>query len=80
MSRVHGVSDRRAGLLARFAFFMSRRKLGRVITPLRVIAHHNRLLCGYLHMELAQQASRSLPPALKALVDVEVARRIGCPF
>lgn len=80
MARIEGVSDRKAGLLARFVFFMSRRKLGRVIMPLRVWAHHRRLLRGYVHMELAQQAARSIPASLKALVDVDVARRIGCPF
>ncbi len=80
MSRVQGVGDREGGLLARFVFFMSRRRLGRVVEPLRVIAHHRRLLRGYLHMELAQDAARSVPKSLKALVDVEVARRIGCPF
>ncbi len=80
MARIDEVSDRGAGLLARLVFFMSRKRLGRVITPLRVAAHHRRLLRGYLHMELAQQAAHSISPALKALVDVETARRIGCPF
>ena len=78
MARIEGAS--RPSLFARFVFFMTRRKLGRVVTPVRVCAHHPRLLRGYVHMELAQQAANSLPPALKALVNVDVARRIGCPF
>jgi len=80
MARIDGVSNRRASPFARFVFFMSKRRLGRVITPLRVTAHHPRLLRGYAHMELAQQAARSAPASLKALVDVHVARMIGCPF
>ena len=80
MTRIEGVSNKRASLFARFVFFMSKRRLGRVIAPLRVTAHHPRLLRGYTHMELAQQAARSVPVSLKALVDVHVARLIGCPF
>lgn len=80
MARIEGVSDRKASLLARIVFFMCRRRLGRVITPLRVKAHHPRLLRGYTHMELAQQAACSVPLSLKSLVDVYVAKLIGCPF
>jgi hypothetical protein len=80
MTRIDEVSSRKAGLLARFAFFISRRVVGKVVTPLRVKAHHRRLLRGYIHMELAQQAAHSVAPALKTLVSVAAARRIGCPF
>lgn len=59
---------------------MCKRRLGRVIAPIRIKAHHPRLLRGYAHMELAQAAARSVPHSLKALVDVYVARLIGCPF
>jgi hypothetical protein len=70
MTRIKEVSNRHAGLLGRFAFFMS----------LRVTAHHRRLLRGYIHMEMAQQAAHSVSPTLKTLVSVAAARRIGCPF
>jgi hypothetical protein len=80
MARIEGVSHGRASLFARLVFFMCKRRLGRVIMPLRVKAHHPRLLRGYTHMELAQQAAHAVPLSLKALVDVYVARLIGCPF
>jgi len=80
MARIDGVSDQRASPFARLVFFMCKRRLGRVIAPLRVQAHHPRLLRGYTHMELAQQAASSVPISLKALLDVHVARLIGCPF
>lgn len=80
MARIEGVSNRSASLFARVVFFMTKRRLGRVITPVRLMAHHPRLLRGYVHMELAQQAGKSVSPSLKALVDVQAARLIGCPF
>jgi hypothetical protein len=80
MARIEGVSNQRASLFARFVFLMSRRRLGKVIAPLRIKAHHPRLLRGYAHMELAQQTASTIPMSLKALVDVRVARLIGCPF
>lgn len=80
MARIEGVPPKRASLFTRLAYVLTKRRLGRVIMPIRIQAHHPRLLRGYAHMELAQQAARSLPASLKALVDVYVARLIGCPF
>ena len=56
------------------------RGLGRVITPIKVHAHHPRLLRGLAAMEMAQQAVSSVDDALKELVNIRVAMRIGCPF
>lgn len=79
MARLTGV-ERGGGLLARLAFFLTRRRLGRVPRPLRIVALHPRLLMGYGQMELAQDKAASLPPALKKLAQVRVAMRVGCPF
>lgn len=79
MPRIHGLT-RGGSLLARAAFFLSRRKLGRVIRPVRVHALHPRLLLGYGGMETAQGKARRLPPTVKALAQIRVAMRIGCPF
>lgn len=75
-----GVDPERAGLVARIAFFFTRRKVGRVIAPVRVHAHHPRLLRGYAGMELAQEAASRLPAALKTLAGIRAATRVGCPF
>ena len=75
-----GVDPKRASLVARIAFFFTRRKVGRVIAPVTVHAHHPRLLRGYAGMEMAQEAASRLPSALKTLAGVRAATRIGCPF
>ncbi len=79
MARIRGV-EQGGSLLARAAFWMTRRKVGKVIRPVRVHALHTRLLTGYGQMEMAQEKARRLPAALKSLVHVRVAMRIGCPF
>lgn len=79
MARIDGVTEG-GSLLARIAFFFTRRKVGRVVRPVRVHALHTRLLQGYAQMELAQDKASRLPAALKALAQVRVSMRIGCPF
>jgi hypothetical protein len=59
---------------------MTRRKVGRVVLPIKVTAHHPRLLRAVAAMEMGQAAARSVGAALKALVQVKVAMLVGCPF
>ncbi len=79
MARIESVESTNRPF-TRFAFFMSKRKLGRVITPIKIMAHHPRLLRAYAHMELGQEAARTVDAQLKALVQVKIAMSIGCPF
>jgi len=79
MARIDGVESG-GSLLARVAFFLTRRKIGRVVKPVRIHALHTRLLSGYGQMELAQEKASLLPSGLKSLACVRVAQRIGCPF
>lgn len=80
MARIPGVERHKAGLVPRLAYWLTKRKVGRVILPIKIHAHHPRLLRGLGGMEMAQEAARSVDPALKTLVGVRVAMRIGCPF
>jgi len=79
MARIKGVSSG-GSLLARIAFLMTRRKGGRVVMPVRIHALHTRILYGYGQMEMAQEKARRVPAAAKALAQVRIAMRIGCPF
>ncbi|RJP38131.1 MAG: hypothetical protein C4547_04900 [Phycisphaerales bacterium] len=80
MARIEGVEHKNAGVFVRLAYFMTRRRLGRLITPIAITAHHPRLLRAQAHMELGQEAARTVPAQLKALVQVKVAMMVGCPF
>jgi hypothetical protein len=80
MGRIKGVENHEAGWLTRFIFWMVKRKLGRVIEPVRITAHHPRLLKAMGQMEMGQEAARSVDAALKTLVSIKVAMQVGCPF
>ena len=80
MARIEGVDGKKAGLFVRMAYWFTRRKVGRVVEPVRIHAHHTRLLRGLAGMEMAQEAASSVDPPVKALAQVRVANRIGCPF
>lgn len=80
MARIGGVAARDGGLFVRLAYFLTKRKVGRVVTPIKIVAHHPRLLRALAHMELGQEAARTLSPQLKALVQVKVAMLVSCPF
>ncbi len=80
MARIEGIPPGTGGPFVRLAYRMTRRRLGKVVTPIRIVAHHPRLLRALAHMELGQEAANAVDPKLKALVQVKVATLIGCPF
>ena len=80
MARIVGVSSKNAGPVTRLAYWFTKRKVGSVIMPIKIHAHHPRLLRGLGFMEMAQQAAKSVDPRLKELVNLRVAMRVGCPF
>jgi hypothetical protein len=80
MARIDGLEANQAGLFARFAYWMTKRKFGRVMLPVKINAHHPRLLRAMGAMEMGQQAAKFVDPALKMLAQVKVAMLIGCPF
>ena len=80
MARISGVEPRQAGPLTRFTFWMTKRKLGRLIEPVTIAAHSTRILRGTVQMEVAQAAVHSLDTSLKELAAVKAAMLIGCPF
>jgi hypothetical protein len=47
--------------------------------PIRVTAHHPRLLRATAHMEMGQEAAHSVPARLVPRLR-QAARLIGCPF
>jgi len=80
MARIRGVESSETGLLTRFLYWMTKRKLGRVILPFKVTAHQPRLLLPAGQMEMGQQAVRRVEHKLKALASIKAALLIGCPF
>ena len=80
MARIRGVEAGEAGLFTRFLYWMTKRKVGRVILPFKVSAHQPRLLLAVGQMEMGQQALRTVDAKLKALAGIKTATLVGCPF
>jgi AhpD family alkylhydroperoxidase len=79
MARIEGMSRSRT-LVARLAFFLSRRSYGRVIAPARVYALDSRLLLAVVLMEEVQEWAKQTSARVKQLFRMPVAWRIGCPW
>ena len=84
MARIEGADPSQlglfGGLLARIVYALTRRKLGRVVMPVRVTAHHPQILWGYGQMEQSLLSSHRVDAALKQLATLRVATLVGCPF
>jgi hypothetical protein len=84
MARISGAPRNQGGLIRRLfvgiVYSLTRRRLGRVIMPIQVTAHHPKIFWGYLQMEQSQMGARLLDDKLKGLVQLRVATLVGCPF
>lgn len=84
MARIEGADPRNQGffhgILTRIAYLMTKRKVGRLVMPVRIAAHHSKLLWGYGQMEQSLLGSRQVPQVLKDLGQLRVATLVGCPY
>jgi 4-carboxymuconolactone decarboxylase len=86
MVRMKGVEPHEAGWFTGLIYWMVRRKVGkltgqkRLLEPLKITAHHPRLLRALGQMEMGQEAATLLPAPLKSLASIKAATLIGCPF
>jgi len=84
MTRMNGAEPSQLGLLhglfARIVYALTKRKLGRLVMPVRVTAHHLQTLWGYGQMEQSLLSSHRLDDALKELATLRVSTLVGCPF
>jgi hypothetical protein len=84
MARISGASSNQGGLIRRLfvgvVYSLTRRRLGKVIMPIQVAAHHPRILWGYCLMEQSQMGAKLVDHKLKGLAELRVATLVGCPF
>jgi len=84
MARIRGAPSNRGGLFRRLfvglVYALTRRRLGHVIMPVQVTAHHPKILWGYAQMEQSQLGSKLVDHKLKGLAELRVATLVGCPF
>jgi 4-carboxymuconolactone decarboxylase len=86
MARMQGVEPHEAGWLTRLIYLFVKRALykitgqARVPEPIKIAAHHPKLLRAVGQMEGGQAAATSVPAGLKALAGIRAATLVGCPF
>jgi len=84
MARIPGATRSQGGLIRRLfvglVYSLTRRRLGRVIMPIQVTAHHPGILWGYAQMEQSQASCKLVDHKLKGLAELRVATLVGCPF
>jgi alkylhydroperoxidase family enzyme len=79
VARIKGVPEN-SSPLTRVAYPITRRKVGRMVEPVEVAAHHPRLMLAMAAFEEAIGRSRRVPASLKALAELQAASHVGCPF
>ena len=84
MARINCATSNQGGPIRRLfvglVYWLTRRRLGRVIMPVQVTAHHGKIFWGYLQMEQSQMSSKLVDVKLKGLAQLRVATLVGCPF
>jgi hypothetical protein len=84
MARIAGAPADSGGALRRLfvrgVYSLTKRRLGRLIMPVQVTAHHPTILWGYGQMEQSQATSKLVDAKLKGLAELRVATLVGCPF
>ena len=86
MARMNGLEPQQAGWYTRLVYWLVRRGVGkltgssRLVEPVKITAHHPRLLKAYGQMEMGQGAATSVLASVKALASIKVATLVGCPF
>jgi hypothetical protein len=83
MARLDPVDLDRLGFFSRqfvrFVYWVSERMLGKVVLPLKIAAHHPRLLFGRSLVEGVALGSHSVDDRLKTLASLSVSLAVGCP-
>ena len=84
MARIPGAPRNQGGLIRRLVvgivYSLTQRRLGRLIMPVQVTAHHPKIFWGYIQMEQSQASSKLIDAKLKGLAELRVATLVGCPF
>jgi hypothetical protein len=86
MARMNGLEPQQAGWYTRLVYWLVRRSVGkitgssRLVEPVKITAHHPRLLQAYGQMEMGQGAAAAVPASLKGLAELKAATLIGCPY
>jgi hypothetical protein len=81
MARISGADPSKqgllSGLLTRIVYGLTKRKLGRLVMPVRIAAHHSKILWGYGQMEQSLLGCQLVDAGLKDLAQLRVGSTHG---
>jgi len=78
MARIEGAKS--GHWMVKLAYYVTKKKTGKLLMPVQILAHHPTLLGGFGYMERTFRKSKSVEPRLKDLVQLRTASVIGCAF
>ena len=79
-NRATGVSPSELNWIARLVFRALRKRIGRVPKSKTLAAYDTQTLLASTWMDAVNASPRTIPAALKELVQLKVAALVGCPF
>lgn len=68
------------GLFVRFVYWFAKRRLGKVPTPVGIMAHNRWILAAAGGYEMALERAHAMDGRLKELASIKAAMMIGCRF
>jgi hypothetical protein len=80
MARIEGLTDADAGMFARYAFSVSKKRVGKVTEPLRIMGLASSVLMAAGGFEMGIARAKSVDERLKTLASIKVASMVGCVF
>jgi hypothetical protein len=80
MERAIGVSTSQAGWITKLVYRALKKRLGRLSKSKTLVAHHTPTLLATTWMDAVCASGRTVPFAIKELVQLKVATLVGCPF
>jgi len=80
MARIEGITQERAGLLTRIAYWFAKRKVGELPKPLEVYAHNPWVMRAYGTFELLSERATLADKRLKMLASIKTGTLVGCPW
>jgi AhpD family alkylhydroperoxidase len=80
MSRIAGVTREGADPFTKVVYRMVERDYGKVPEPLKLFAHHKKLMLGYGGLEKSLEMSKRVSEKYKALGEIKAAAMAGCEY
>ena len=80
MERATGLPDAQAGWIPKLLYWALTKRLGLVPKAKKLAAYNTPTLLASTWMDAVCASARTVPIALKELVQLKVAALVGCPF